>query len=75
MFVIYAKDIDTDILCSDRYQETECLGVYSTIEIVKRQIECHKRNVQSRRQGPKVWDYYVYECELDQPQITIKPIM
>ena len=74
MFVIYAKDEDENIGCSDRYQETELLGVYSTLELAKEQIECHKISIQKRLENkkkltPSTWKYYIYSCELDQPII------
>ena len=74
MFVIYAKDQDENIRCSERYQETELLGVYSTVELAKNQIEIHKISIQERltkKKGltPSVWIYYIYSCELDQPVI------
>ena len=74
MFVIYAKDEDEKIGCSERYQETEFLGVYSTLELAKEQINIHKINIEERRKDkkkitPRVWEYYIYSCELDQPII------
>ena len=71
MFVVYAKDEDDNIACSDRYQETEFLGVYSTIELAKEQIEYHK-NVKKKLIAnkkiltPSKWGYYINSCELDQ---------
>lgn len=74
MYVIYAKDEDEKIACSDRYQETELLGVYSTLELAKQQIESHKLSIQKRLENikkltPQTWNYYIYSCELDQPII------
>lgn len=69
MFAVYAKDEDRELLCSDRYQETECLGVFSTLTLVKRQIEYHKKDILMRNTAPRVWGYYVYACELDQSLI------
>ena len=74
MFVIYAKDEDEKICCSDRFQMTEFLGVYSTLELAKEQIECHKINIHKRLETtqkltPRIWEYYIYSCELDQPII------
>lgn len=71
MFVIYAKDEDEKIACSERYQETEFLGVYSTIELAKQQIEYHKnvkeRLIENKKiLTPSKWGYYIYSCELDQ---------
>ena len=74
MFVVYAKDDDDKIACSDRYQETEFLGVYSTIELANQQIECHKIIIQERLKDkkkitPKYWIYHIFSCELDHPVI------
>ena len=74
MFVVYAKDEDDNIACSDRYQETEFLGVYSTIELAKEQIEYHKNVKKRLLNNPKIvtpskWGYYIYSCELDQKLI------
>ena len=76
MFIIYAKDIDYKIACSERYQETEFLGVYSTLEKAKEQIECHKQYIQEslgdktiKKLIPRFWKYYICSCELDQPVI------
>lgn len=74
MFVIYAKDEDIKICSSDRYQFTELLGVYSTLELAKKQIEFHKISIQKRLESskeltPRTWEYYIYSCDLDQPII------
>jgi hypothetical protein len=74
MFAVYAKDNDEDIGCSHRYQQTEFLGVFSTIELAKQQIENHEYDVYERiREGtyctPRVWEYYIYSVELDQEVI------
>lgn len=71
MFVIYAKDEDEKICCSERYQETEFLGVYSTLELAKEQINRHKISIQKRLEKnqkltPRLWKYYIYSCEIDQ---------
>lgn len=74
MFVVYTKDEDDKIACSDRYQETEFLGIYSTIELAKIQIEYHK-NVKERlvknkqKITPRKWGYYIHSCEIDQKLI------
>lgn len=70
MFAVYAKDEDYNIVCSERYQETEFLGVYSTIELAKNQIEYHKKNIQQRciekrTITPCKWGYYIYLCEIN----------
>jgi len=75
MFAVYAKDEDSGIRCSHRYQETEFLGVYSTLELAKKQIDRHKVDIQERRKDkknytPDFWEYYIYSCEIDQTIIV-----
>ena len=74
MFAIYTKDEDESIACSDRYQETEFLGVFSTLELAIKQIDCHKINIKelqkdTKKMTPRVWVYYIYSCELDKANI------
>jgi hypothetical protein len=72
MFTVYAKDIDHNMGWSERYQETLFLGVYSTLEKAKNQIEYHKNASQCKftKNTPRVFEYYVYSSEIDQ-QIII----
>lgn len=78
MYAIYAKDVDYDVWCSDeKFQVTEFLGIYSTLELAKQQIEHHKDDIKKRRKNaidwiPKVWRYYIYSCELDQSVIKVE---
>ena len=78
MYAIYAKDVDYGVWCSDdKFQETEFLGIYSTLELAKQQIELHKVDIQKRRKNatdciPKTWKYYIYSCELDQSVIKVE---
>lgn len=76
MFAIYAKDEDENIACSERYQETEFLGVFSTLEIARKHIDLHKIKIQEllkdkTKLTPRKWEYYIYSCEIDVDQKTI----